>query len=45
MTRIVLALGLVATLAACGVDGAPEKPVKSGATVSGTVKVGVGGTL
>jgi hypothetical protein len=40
-----LALGL---LAACGVDGAPERPEPRpapGVTISGTVSVGVAGTL
>ncbi|MBF9058907.1 argininosuccinate lyase [Rhodobacterales bacterium HKCCSP123] len=40
-----LALGL---LAACGADGAPERPdprPAAGVTVSGSVSVGVAGTL
>lgn len=36
------------TLAACGADGPPERPEpksETGVIVSGTVKVGVSGTL
>jgi hypothetical protein len=42
--RFLLVLGLVA-LAACGADGAPERPGQAGTgvTVSGSVEVGVTG--
>lgn len=36
---------LIVALASCGVDGAPKPPTKPGVTVSGQVKVGVGGSL
>ncbi|MGB8621335.1 MAG: argininosuccinate lyase [Paracoccaceae bacterium] len=42
----VVSLLIVLALAACGADGAPEKPgpaPKSGVTVSGTVEMGVVG--
>ena len=49
MKKTVVGMLLVAgLLAGCGVDGAPEKPepkVKTGVTISGTVEVGVAGTL
>lgn len=38
-----IALALLASLAACGVDGEPEPPVQPGLQVSGTVQVGVVG--
>jgi hypothetical protein len=39
MTRLLLIACL--TLAACGADGPPEPPSKSGITVSGEAQVGV----
>lgn len=39
MSRLLLLACL--TLAACGADGAPEPPSKSGITVSGDLQVGV----
>jgi predicted small lipoprotein YifL len=36
-----LALIALLTLAACGADGAPEPPTKSGITVSGEAQIGV----
>lgn len=39
MTRLLLLACL--TLAACGADGAPEPPTKSGITISGDARVGV----
>lgn len=38
--RLCSALLLLATLAACGADGAPTAP-KSGVTVSGDARIGV----
>ncbi|MBK5934820.1 lipoprotein [Rhodovulum imhoffii] len=39
-----IALALVAVLAACGVDGPPQRPAaEPGLTVSGTVEMGVSG--
>ncbi|MBS8227843.1 argininosuccinate lyase [Vannielia litorea] len=38
-----MALIALSTLAACGVDGAPETPAEPGITVGGTVKVGITG--
>ncbi|MCV2874102.1 argininosuccinate lyase [Defluviimonas sp. WL0050] len=43
--RICLSLLIAATLAACGADGEPTPPAETGVTVSGQVKVGVGGNL
>jgi hypothetical protein len=45
MMRICLSLLLAAALAACGADGEPTPPAKAGVSVSGQVKVGVGGSL
>ena len=45
MIRICLSLLFAATLAACGADGEPTPPAKNGVSVSGMVKVGVGGSL
>ena len=46
MIRICLSLLVTAILAACGADGEPTPPpAKPGVTVSGQVKVGVGGSL
>ena len=45
MMRLSLCLLLAATLAACGADGEPTPPAKNGVSVSGMVKVGVGGSL
>ncbi|MES2334468.1 hypothetical protein [Tabrizicola sp.] len=39
MSRLLLLACL--TLAACGADGAPEPPSKSGITVTGDLQVGV----
>jgi hypothetical protein len=39
MPRLLLLACL--TLAACGADGAPEPPTKSGITLSGDAQVGV----
>jgi hypothetical protein len=36
-----LALIALLTLAACGADGAPEPPTKSGITFSGEAQIGV----
>jgi hypothetical protein len=49
MTRIAVAFGLVALLAACGADGPPsrpdpEEPPRSGTVLSGTAGIGVGGS-
>lgn len=44
--RTLLALLIAATLAACGADGAPERPAaKDGVTVEGEAWIGVTGTL
>ncbi|MGB3317329.1 MAG: argininosuccinate lyase [Albidovulum sp.] len=46
MIRLCLSLFFVTSLAACGADGEPTPPsAKPGVTVSGQVKVGVGGSL
>jgi hypothetical protein len=46
MTRLFTAIGLLATLAACGVDGEPTAPAaNSGVTISGTARIGVAGKL
>jgi hypothetical protein len=39
MPRLILLACLA--LAACGADGAPEPPTKSGVTVTGEVEVGI----
>lgn len=44
MLRLLAILSL-ATLAACGADGAPETPTKSGIAVTGEVELGVSGKL
>ena len=43
--RILLSLCLLGVLASCGADGAPNPPAKPGVSVTGKVKVGVGGSL
>ncbi|WP_413871893.1 hypothetical protein [Albidovulum sp.] len=43
--RLVSSLLLLAFLTACGADGAPTPPAEPGISVSGQVKVGVGGSL
>ncbi len=43
--RLVSSLLLLTLLAACGADGAPTPSAKPGLSVSGQVKVGVGGSL
>ncbi|WP_203232263.1 hypothetical protein [Gemmobacter caeruleus] len=44
--RITLSLCLLALLAACGADGAPEAPgATPGVSVSGDARIGVVGTL
>ena len=45
MMRALLCLMVVGLIAACGVDGAPKPPAKSGLTLSGQVKMGVSGSL
>lgn len=50
MSRTMMALGLLAALAACGIDGPPQAPattvtVKPGVTVSGDAQIGMRGTL
>lgn len=45
MIRISLCLLLATALAACGADGEPTPPADNGVSVSGMVKVGVGGSL
>lgn len=48
MKKLPLALGLLALLAACGVDGAPTPPKpkpQSGVTLSGSARVGVAAKL
>lgn len=46
MTRLLIAMALLAGLAACGADGTPERPEpRPGVALSGTVSVGVQGTL
>lgn len=39
--RICLSLSTCLALSACGADGAPEPPSKSGVTISGDVQIGV----
>ena len=44
MTRALAALTLVATLAACGADGAPSQPTdtpKPGIAITGSARMGV----
>lgn len=46
MKRIAGALAAALTLAACGADGAPERPgdpAAPGLSVSGTVEIGISG--
>ncbi len=47
--RLIPALALVATLAACGANGVPQRPAAepqtTGFTVTGDAKVGVTGTF
>lgn len=50
--RFVFLIGGVLALAACGVDGEPERPqerpqvgVSTGLSIGGTVSFGIGGTL
>ncbi|WP_347312198.1 argininosuccinate lyase [Defluviimonas sp. SAOS-178_SWC] len=43
--RILVSLLCLGVLASCGADGAPNPPSEPGLTVSGTVKVGVAGSL
>lgn len=38
---ILLSLMTCLTLAACGADGAPEPPSKTGLTISGDAQIGV----
>lgn len=50
LTRLALPLALVALLAACGADGPPvapaaAQPAQPGVSLSGAVKVGIGGNL
>ena len=40
MSRVVLSLGLVALLAACGADGAPIAP-EPGLTITGSAEMGI----
>ncbi|MFZ1727954.1 MAG: hypothetical protein WBO29_15670 [Albidovulum sp.] len=42
--KIIVAILTLLTLAACGADGEPTPPA-SGVSVSGQVKVGIGGSL
>jgi len=42
--RLVLSLSLLALLAACGVDGAPQPPA-GGVSISGEIGLGVSGRL
>ena len=46
MIRTMMALGVLAALAACGIDGPPQAPattvtVKPGVTVTGDARMGV----
>ncbi|HQY42693.1 MAG TPA: argininosuccinate lyase [Paracoccaceae bacterium] len=44
MTRLIVTFFALATLAACGVDGAPKPPApEPGVSISGQVQVGVVG--
>lgn len=46
MMRVLVLIGALAALAACGVDGAPERPKDDGPvsiSVTGTASVGVTG--
>ncbi|MFT5867942.1 MAG: hypothetical protein ACI8TF_000041 [Paracoccaceae bacterium] len=48
MTRLILSFALMASLIACGVDGAPTRPdqrPETGVTISGQISVGVQGNL
>ncbi len=45
MTRILSALACLMILSACGADGEPETPTKTGVSVSGDARIGVVGTL
>ena len=45
MIRMIIGLGLLAALAACGIDGPPQAPSKPGVTVSGDARIGMRGTL
>jgi hypothetical protein len=40
--KFLAALVMLALLAACGVDGAPQPPATPGMSVSGTLRVGIG---
>jgi predicted small lipoprotein YifL len=41
MPRLILLAVLAVSLAACGADGDPQPPSKSGVTVSGDAQIGV----
>ncbi|WP_071672985.1 argininosuccinate lyase [Nioella nitratireducens] len=51
MIRLITGLAAIALLSACGVDGAPTHPERrpapatTGVSISGTVEMGVSGSL
>lgn len=43
--RVLLPLSILALLAACGANGAPQPPTEPGVKITGDARIGVVGTL